>query len=116
MLEPIDEARIAVEAASDKQANDIILLDMRSNECGFADYFVICNGESSRQLQAIAEEIESKLKKVGTKPLHTEGSIGSGWMLLDFGSLIVHIFAPAEREFYSLEKLWDQANTVVRIQ
>jgi len=104
-----------VEAASDKLANDILLLDMR-NICDFADYFVICSAESSKQIQAIYEEVESKLKKAAVKPLHFEGSTGSGWVLLDYGSLIIHIFSPEARQLYQLEKLWEQANMVVRIQ
>ena len=104
-----------MEAASEKLANDIVLLDTR-NICGFADYFVICSAESSKQIAAVYEEIESRLKKAGAKQLHSEGSTGSGWVLLDYGSLIVHIFSPETRHFYQLEKLWDQASMVVRIQ
>ncbi len=108
-------ARLAVEAASEKQANDIMLLDA-GGICDFADYFVICSGESDRQLLAVYEEIEVKLKQAGVRPLHTEGSAGSGWMLLDYGSVIIHIFSPKERLYYQLEKLWEAANVVVRIQ
>jgi ribosome-associated protein len=114
-LEPIDEAHIAIEAASDKQATDIVLLDM-NNICDFADYFIICSGESGPQIKAIYDEIELRLKKAGVRTIHTEGSIGSGWLLLDYGSLIVHIFSPRERDYYQLEKLWGEANMVVRIQ
>jgi len=104
-----------VEAASDKQAVDIVLLDTR-NVCSFADYFVICSGDSPRQIDALREEIEHVLKKEGVRPHHYEGSIDSGWLLLDYGGIIVHIFASAEREFYRLEKLWGKASTLVRIQ
>ena len=92
-----------------------MLLDAR-NICGFADYFVICSGESDRQLLAVYEEVEAQLKQAGVRPLHSEGSAGSGWMLLDYGSVIVHIFSPKERLYYQLEKLWEGANLVVRIQ
>jgi len=114
-LEPIEEARLAVEAASDKLASDIVLLDTR-NICGFADYFVICTAESSKQIQAIGEEIEAKLKKAGGKILHSEGGMSSGWVLLDYGAVVIHIFSPEERQLYSLDKLWEQANMVVHIQ
>lgn len=77
---------------------------------------MICSGESNRQLLAVFEEIEAKLKKAGISAVHTEGSTGSGWMLLDYGSVIVHIFSPEERHFYGLEKLWEKANLVLRIQ
>ena len=104
-----------VEAASDKQAVDIVLLDTR-NVCSFADYFVICSGDSPRQIDALREEIEHVLKKQGVMPHHYEGSNDSGWLLLDYGGIIVHIFAPVERDFYQLEKLWGRASTLVRIQ
>lgn len=115
MLEVLEIARKAVEIASEKQATDILLLDIR-DVCTFADYFVICSGESSRQLRAIYEEIEHALKKEGILPHHVEGDVDSGWLLLDFGDVIVHIFAPFEREFYQLDKLWSEARTVLRIQ
>ena len=102
-----------MEAASEKQASDIILLDTR-NVCNFADFFVICSAESTRQIEAIYEEIETKLKTAGVYPLHVEGK-GSGWLLMDFGSLIVHIFSPEDRQLYQLESLWDQAKVLVRI-
>lgn len=104
-----------VEAASDKQAIDIVLLDTRG-VCSFADYFVICSGDSSRQIDAIREEIEHVLKKQGVQPHHYEGSTESGWLLMDYGAVIIHIFAPEERDYYQLDRLWGQANTLVRIQ
>jgi len=104
-----------VEAASDKQAGDIVLLDTRG-VCSFADYFVICSGESDRQIQAIYNEIGHALKRESILPHHREGTLDSGWLLLDFGDVIVHIFASMEREYYQLDKLWSQASTVVRIQ
>ena len=114
-LEAIEVARKAVEAASDKQAMDIVLLDTRG-VCSFADYFVICSGDSERQLKTIYEEIEHILKREGVLPHHHEGTVDSGWLLLDFGEVIVHIFASIEREYYQLDKLWSRASTVVRIQ
>ena len=104
-----------VEAASDKQASDIVWLDTRK-VCTFTDYFVICSGDSDRQIQAIYDEVDHILKKEGVLPRHREGTIGSGWLLLDFGDVVVHIFAPFEREYYQLDTLWSQASTVVRIQ
>ena len=108
-------ARKAVEAASNKQAADIVLLDTRGI-CSFADYFVLCSGDSDRQIQAVYDEIGHALKKEGILPHHHEGTVDSGWLLLDFGDVIVHIFASIEREYYQLDKLWSQASTVVRIQ
>ena len=108
-------AHKAVEAASDKQASDIVLLDAQG-VCSFADYFVICSGETERQIKTIYEEVEHVLKKDGVLPNHREGTLDSGWLLLDFGDVIVHIFAPLEREYYQLDKLWSKAIPVVRIQ
>ncbi len=104
-----------VEAAGDKQAADIVLLDARE-VCSFADYFVMCSGETNRQLKAIYDEVEHALKKDGILPHHHEGTVDSGWLLLDFGDVIVHIFALFERDYYQLDKLWSQASTVIRIQ
>jgi ribosome-associated protein len=103
-----------VEIASDKQAADIILLDSRGI-CSFADYFVMCSGESTRQLKAISEEITHVLKQSGVQPHHHEGTADSGWLLLDYGDVIVHIFALAERDYYKLDELWAEAKPVLRI-
>jgi len=104
-----------VGAASDKQATDILLLDT-SKVCSFADYFVICTGDSDRQIRAIYDEVEHALKREGILPHHYEGTLDSGWLLLDFRDVIVHIFAPSEREYYQLDKLWSKAIPVLRIQ
>ena len=92
-----------------------MLLDTR-DVCNFADYFVICSGESDRQLQTIYDEVGHVLKREGILPHHHEGSVDSGWLLLDFGDVIVHIFASLEREYYQLDGLWNNASTVLRIQ
>ncbi len=113
-LENIDLARKIVEIASDKQAVDIVLLDTQ-NVCSFADYFVICSGESNRQLQAIIDAISEQLKKENIRPQHVEGASDSGWVLIDYGSVIVHIFDPAQRDYYQLEKFWESAPTKVRV-
>ncbi len=84
--------------------------------CSFADYFVICSGETKRQIKTIYDEVEHVMKKGGILPLHREGTADSGWLLLDFGDVIVHIFAPLEREYYQLGELWSEAIPVVRIQ
>ena len=91
------------------------MLDVRE-VCSFANYFVMCSGESERQIKAIYDEIEHALKKEGVLPHHREGTPDSGWLLFDYGDVIVHIFAPAEREYYGLSELWSQAVPVVRIQ
>jgi ribosome-associated protein len=113
-METIELARRAAEIASDKQASNILLLDMRS-VCSFAEYFVLCSGDSQRQINAIQDEIATELKKEGVTPHHREGDDDSGWVVLDFGNFIVHVFDPKEREFYNLDDLWSEAKTVVRM-
>ena len=92
-----------------------MLLDARG-VCSFAEYFVICSGDSERQIQAIYDEVTQALKKGGVLPRHVEGAMDSGWLLLDFGDVVVHIFAPFEREYYQLDELWSRAIPVVTIQ
>ena len=104
-----------MEAASEKQAIDIVMLDMREG-CTFADYFVICSGDTSRQIKAIGEEIDGVLGREGVAPRRREGTVDSGWVLMDFGDVIVHIFASAEREYYQLERLWSKATPLITIQ
>jgi ribosome-associated protein len=115
LLDPGQLARAAVDIASDKKASDIILLDIREVST-FADYFVICSGNNRRQIQAIADAIDEQLGELGAKALHREGIAEAGWILLDFGDVIVHIFGPKEREYYRLESLWNEAKTVVYLQ
>ena len=114
-MEGIELAKKTIEAASEKQASDIVLLDARGR-CSFADYFVICSGGSGRQLQTIHDEIESVLKKEGVVPYHFEGTMDSGWMIIDYGDVIVHIFATEERDFYKLDKLWGESTPLLTIQ
>ncbi len=92
-----------------------MLLDTRGI-CSFADYFVMCSAQSSRQIKAIYDEIMHSIKKEGILPHHREGTLDSGWLLLDYGDVIVHIFATIERDYYQLDELWSQASPVVRIQ
>ena len=113
-MEAIDIARRAAEIASDKQASNIVLLDV-CDVCSFADYFVLCSGDSQRQLNAIRDEIVIALKEDEVTPHHSEGGEDSGWLVLDFGNVIIHIFAPQEREYYDLDELWSKAKTVVRM-
>jgi ribosome-associated protein len=115
LLESIDIARKAVSAASEKLANNIVLLDTRG-ENRLADFLVICSAESPRQIQAIQEEIHRALKAEGVFSHHDEGTSDSGWMLLDYGEVIVHIFSDTIREFYQLDKLWEEAKPLLRIQ
>ena len=113
--QPLDLARRIVELAEDKKAADIVLLEVRPLTT-IADYFVIASGGSERQLDAIADGIISALRDEKMKPIGREGTAASHWVLIDFGSVIVHIFTPPERDYYSLEKHWAEARTVLRVQ
>ena len=107
-------AQLVVDVASDKLASDIVMLDVR-RVASFADYFVIMSADSTRQIQALEEDITRALKEENVRQYHREGIPSSGWILLDFSNVIVHIFGPEERSFYDLERLWSQAPQVVRI-
>jgi ribosome-associated protein len=115
LLDSAQVARAAVDIASDRKASDVLLLDIREVTT-IADYFVICSANNPRQIQAIADTLEEELEKQGAKALHREGIAEAGWILLDFGDVIIHIFGTKEREYYRLERLWSQAKTVVYLQ
>ncbi len=114
-LEPLDLARRIVELAEDKKAADIVLLDL-GELTTLADAFVICSGGSERQISAIADGIVEGLRDERIKPIGREGTSESHWVLLDYGSVIVHVFTPPERDYYELEKHWSGARVVVRVQ
>jgi ribosome-associated protein len=112
---PLDLARRIVELAEDKKAADIVLLEIAPLTT-VADYLVLCSGGSERQLGAIADGITEGLKAEGIRILSREGQPDSHWVLLDGGAVIVHVFAPPERDFYALERLWVEARTILRVQ
>jgi ribosome-associated protein len=98
----------AVEAAQDKQAVDITVLHLAGTGA-FADYFLLCSGQSQPQIHAIGEAIEEQLARRGVRPAHREGKSGAEWVLLDYGGFVVHIFSERAREYYDLERLWRTA-------
>ena len=110
-LKSRDLAIQAAEAALGKKALDVIILDL-SGLTFIADYFVICSGESTTQVKAIAEFIEQEFAKKRVKPLGVEGAAHSHWILLDYGDVIVHVFEKETRAYYNLEKLWMDAKTI----
>ncbi len=112
---PLDLARRIVELAEDKKAADIVLLDL-GELTTVAEAFVICSGGSERQIAAIASGIVETLRDEGVKPFGREGTPESHWVLVDFGSVIVHVFTPPERDYYELEKHWSGAKVIVRVQ
>ena len=114
-MAPLDLARRIVELAEDKKAADIVLLDL-GELTTVADAFVICSGGSERQIAAIANGILEALRDEGVKPFGREGTPESHWVLVDFGSVIVHVFTPPERDYYELEKHWSGAKVILRVQ
>ena len=101
----------AIRAALDKKASDVVLLDLR-NTPAFTDFFVLCSGQSTRQVKAIADAVEEALKPGKVRPSHIEGYDRGEWVLMDYFSFIVHVFTPQTREFYSLERLWGDAERI----
>lgn len=106
------EVQLAIRCASDKQAFNMVALDLR-NIASFTEFFIIASGANQRQVQAIADEINEQLKKqLKVRPVRIEGYSGAEWVLLDYGDFVVHIFNKESREFYDLERLWRDAGKV----
>ena len=102
--------RLALEAAEEKKALSIAVLDMK--DAAFTDYFLICSGTSNRHMQAVSDEIERCLALGGLRPLHIEGYNHAEWILMDYVDFVVHIFSDRARAFYDLERLWRTAKRV----
>jgi len=107
------DLELAVSAALDKKAEDLVILDLRK-AAGFTDFFVICSGTNPRQIRAIADGITEALQADGVKPAHVEGYDRSEWILLDYFDFVVHVFAKETRMFYGLERLWGNAERIER--
>lgn len=111
MNESLARALSAARAALDKKAENLRLLEL-GERSSFTDYFLLCNGSSNRQIQAIADSIEEALKKTGTRPLSIEGVQEGRWVLMDYGDVVVHIFLDALRDYYNIESLWSDAKRI----
>lgn len=107
-IEPQELARELLAVAEDRKAWDPVLLDVRGKTT-VADYFVVCEGETDRQLRAIADAMLERAKELGMRPLHVSGYEDATWILLDFDAVLAHIFLPGERAYYDLESLWSEA-------
>lgn len=115
ILENLETARFVVDVLSGKMGSDILLLDI-SQMTIIADYFVIATGESERQLDAMLDGVVDEMKESkNLAPLAIEGTAASGWILLDYGSIVVHLFDQARRDRYQLEALWRDAHVIVRM-
>ena len=100
---------LAIAACQEKKAEDLTILELEKNSGAFTDYFVICSGQNSRQIQAISDEVELRLKRAGVYPHNIEGHRQAEWVLLDYVDFVVHIFSEAARRYYDLERLWRSA-------
>ena len=105
------KVRRAARAALDKRATDLVVLDVRGVS-SVADYFLICSGTSATHVETISEAIRAELKSEGIRPLHVEGVAESGWVLLDYGDVLMHVFLEDTRAYYALERLWGDAPAV----
>ena len=99
----------AIAACQDKKAEEITILELEKGSGAFTDYFVVCSGTNPRQIQAIADEVELRLKRTGLYPAHIEGYRQAEWVLLDYVDFVVHVFAEHARRYYELERLWKSA-------
>jgi ribosome-associated protein len=102
----------ALLAAQDKQAQDVVVLEMEKDSGAFTDYFVMCCGTNPRQVQAIADAVEERLEALGLRVTHAEGYKQAEWVLLDYVDFVVHIFSEKARQFYDLERLWKSAKRI----
>jgi ribosome-associated protein len=113
-LDALALAKQLTDWAAEAKAEDIVLLDVRRSTY-LADYFVICTATSDRQLSAVSDRLRDEASAAGVEPDHTEGTADSGWVLVDYGDVILHVFSVALREFYHLERVWSEATTVVHV-
>jgi ribosome silencing factor RsfS/YbeB/iojap len=106
-----ERALLVAAAAAEKKGINVRVLDLREMEA-FTDFFVICSGTSDRHTRAVAESVQDSLRRVGERPLGVEGETQGRWILVDMGDVVLHVFQPAVREFYGLERLWGEAESV----
>jgi ribosome-associated protein len=99
----------AIQACLDKKAEELSILEMEKGSGAFTDYFVLCSGTNPRQVQAIADEVELRLKEAGLRPTQVEGYKQAEWILVDYVDFVVHVFSEKARKFYDLERLWKTA-------
>lgn len=115
-LEGLEFANVIADALYDKQGQDILLLDLRE-QAVFADYFLLCSGDSVPQLRALTQSARNEAKdQADSLPQGVEGDAAGGWVLIDFGDLVVHLFSPEQRAYYDLESLWHDGHVVIRMQ
>jgi ribosome-associated protein len=111
----MDLAHSVVTTLEEKKGEDILLLDIQ-HISSFADYFVLCNGTSDRMLESLADAILESVKKQYSMTAAVEGEPQDGWLVVDLGDVVVHLFSPDQRDYYDLERLWDRGKVLLRLQ
>ncbi len=111
----MDIARALVDALEEKKAENIVLMDLHG-VVSFTDYFIICSGTSDRMLDSLADVVQTTAKRDFKLSSKLEGRSSDGWLLVDFGDIIVHLFYPEQREYYQIEQLWNQSKVLLRVQ
>lgn len=114
-MTPLELAHTIVNALEDKKGENIVLMDLQKVAM-FTSYFVICTGTSDRMLGALADSVTETAREVHNVKGRTEGRSSAGWVIVDFGSVLVHLFAPETRDFYKLEELWKEGKVLLRVQ
>jgi ribosome-associated protein len=114
-LNALELARAVVGALEDKKGEDILLLDLREI-ASFTDYFVLCTGTSNRMLDALAETAVETVRKLHRKHGRTQGESREGWIIVDYGDVVLHLFSPDQRTYYDLEDLWKEGKVLLRVQ
>ncbi|MDX1664581.1 MAG: ribosome silencing factor [Candidatus Promineifilaceae bacterium] len=114
-LEGLELANTLVDSIIEKKGSNILLLDIR-DQAIFSDYFILCNGDSDRQIKALADAVVADAKEqAGVRPWGREGDAETGWVLVDFGNIVIHLFSPEKRNYYNLEELWSDAHVILRM-
>lgn len=115
ILNALEMARQLVDVLEEKKAENILLLDIH-DIASFTDYFVICNGSSDRMLSALADAVSEAAHRIFQLPARIEGLPEDGWLLVDLGDTVVHLFSPDQRDYYKLEQLWDKGKILLKLQ
>ena len=102
----------AIRACEEKKGEDLIILELEKDSGAFTDYFVVCSGTNPRQVQAISDEVETRLERAGVRATHIEGYRQAEWVLIDYVDFVVHVFSEKARQYYELERLWKSAKRV----
>ena len=113
-MDALEFARTLVEVLEDKKAEEILLLNLK-DVAPFTDYFVICNGTSNRMIKALMDSAREEIRKEYKVKTKVEGEAEGGWLLADYGDVILHVFSPEQREFYNLEELWGEGQVMVHL-